>query len=280
MPQIITTFITLLISYLQHMLKAYFKNLVYLVVIGVFASCANKKNLIYFQGDVSNSDLNKNYTPILRPDDILSITVIGLDEQAVKPFNLPITSLSQSGGGAGAYTSGQPVSVGYLLDADGNTDFPVLGQLKLGGLTRTEAIEYLKEKLKAYLTNPTVIMRIVNYKITVLGEVKNPGTFTIPNERITLPQALGIAGDLNITGIRKNVLVIRDVNGKKTETRVDLTSKDVFTSPVYYLQQNDVIYVQPNRVKFNTSVVNSANVGIVISIISMIVTISVLLSRR
>ena len=261
------------------MLKAYFKNLFYLMVIGVLTSCANKKNLIYFQGNVPDSDLNKNYTPILRPDDILSITVIGLDEQAVKPFNLPVTSLPQSSG-AGAYTSGQPVSVGYLLDADGNTDFPVLGQLKLGGLTRIEAIEYLKEKLKPYLTNPTVIMRIVNYKITVLGEVKNPGTFTIPNERITLPQALGIAGDLNVTGIRKNVLVIRDVNGKKTEIRVDLTSKDIFTSSVYYLQQNDVVYVQPNRVKFNTSVVNSANVGIVISIISMLVTISVLLSRR
>ena len=258
------------------MLKINFKVFFYLVLIGIFTSCANKKKLIYFQGNLADSETNKNYSPILRPDDILSITVIGLDEQAVKPFNLPITNVNQTGGG---YTQGQQITSGYLLDAEGNIDFPVLGKLKLGGLTRADAIEYIKEQLKPYLTKPTVLMRILNYKITVLGEVKNPGTFTIPNERITLPQALGIAGDLTITGIRKNILVIRDVDGKKTETRIDLTSKNVFNSPVYYLQQNDVVYVQPSRVRMNSSAVNAGNIGIFISVISLIVTMSVLLSR-
>ncbi|HWY11244.1 MAG TPA: polysaccharide biosynthesis/export family protein [Bacteroidia bacterium] len=261
------------------MLKAYLKGIFYLAVIGIFSFCANKKSLIYFQGNIANSEANKNYTPVLRPDDILSITVIGLDEQAVKPFNLPNPSANQAGNGSYGQL-GQSVAVGYLLDADGNIDFPVLGKLKLGGLTRTDAIEYIKEQLKPFLSNPTILLRILNYKITVLGEVKNPGTFTIPNERITLPQALGIAGDLNITGVRKNILVIREVDGKKTETRVDLTSKDVYNSPVYYLQQNDVVYVQPNRVKLNSSAVSAANIGLVVSVISLIVTVSVLLTRH
>jgi polysaccharide export outer membrane protein len=110
----------------------------------------------------------------------------------------------------------------------------------------------------------------------VLGEVRNPGTFTIPNERITLPEAIGIAGDLQITGIRNNVLVIRDIDGKKTETRVDLTKKDLFNSPVYYLQQNDVIYIEANRAKRNSSVVNTSNVSLVISVISLFVTMVIL----
>ena len=119
----------------------------------------------------------------------------------------------------------------------------------------------------------------MNYKITVLGEVRNPGTFTIPNERITLPEALGIAGDLQISGIRKNVMVIRDIEGKKTEYRVNLTSKELFSSPVYYLQQNDLVYVEPNRAKVNSSVVNPANVSLVISIISLFVTMVILFTR-
>jgi polysaccharide export outer membrane protein len=113
----------------------------------------------------------------------------------------------------------------------------------------------------------------------VLGEVKSPGTFNIPNERITLLEAIGLAGDLNITAKRKNVLVIRDIDGKKTETRIDLTSKALFSSPVYYLNQNDMVYIEPNRAKINSSVVNASNVGIVISVISLLVTMSVLFTR-
>ena len=122
-------------------------------------------------------------------------------------------------------------------------------------------------------------MRILNYKVTVLGEVKNPGTFTIPNERITLPEALGIAGDLLITGVRHDVLVIRDVDGKITETRIDLRKKDLFRSPVYYLQQNDIVYVEPNRARINSSVVNASNAGIAISVLSLLITMVTLLTR-
>ena len=260
------------------MFKFYLKFFLAFLITGIlFSSCTNKKNLIYFQGNSGNTEINKSYNPVLRTDDVISITVLGLDDQAVKPFNLPVLNLPQTGG---SYSQGFTTPPGYLIDSEGYIDFPVIGKIKLAGLTRGAAIEFLKEKLKTYLNNPTVLIRILNYKITVLGEVRNPGTFTIPNERITLLEALGIAGDLNITAVRKNVLIIRDVDGKKTETIIDLTSKELFSSPVYYLQQNDVVYVEPNRAKINSSVVNTSNISLVVSVISLLVTMAVLFTRQ
>ncbi len=243
----------------------------------ILGSCTSPKKMIYFQDSMGNTDLNKNYTPILKTDDLLSITVTGIDMDAIKPFNLPIIQINSNQGG---YAQGTPSPPGYLIDSEGNIDFPVVGKIKLAGLTRSAAIDLMKEQLKPYLNNPNIQVRILNFKVTVLGEVRNPGTFTIPNERVTLPEALGIAGDLLITGKRKNILVIRDVDGKKTETRIDLTSKQLFSSPVYYLNQNDVVYVEPNRAKINSSVINASNIGIVISIISLVTTIVVLLARK
>lgn len=235
--------------------------------------------MVYFnsEGAIKSADANKNYTPVFHTDDLLAITVSGIDQDAIKPFNLPLTSASSNS--MGGYVSGVPSISGYLIDAEGNVDLPVVGKIKIGGLNRTEAIELIKDKLKVYLNNPIISIRVLNYKVTVLGDVKTPGTFNIPNERITLLEALGIAGDLNITAKRQNVLVIRDTDGKKTETRIDLTSKDLFTSPVYYLNQNDVVYVEPNKARLNSSVVNASNVGIVISVVSLLTTIAVLLSR-
>ena len=255
-----------------------YRLLFYSLLLLTLINCTNKKNIIYFQGALKNNPGNSNYTPLLKSDDLLSISVNGPDLDAVKPFNLPIqTALNTNNGG---YSNGAPTQPGYLIDADGNIEFAFIGKIKLGGLTRTEACELIKEKLKPYLLNPIVLLRILNFKITVLGEVRNPGTFTIPNERITILEALGIAGDMNITAVRKSVMVIRDVNGTKTEFKIDLTSKEVFSSPVYYLNQNDVVYVEPNRAKINSSVVNTANAGIIISAISLIVTILVLLTRK
>lgn len=248
----------------------------YLILFMVFISCTSEKKLVYFQGQLNNSETNKNYNPVFHTDDLLSITVIGQDESTVKPFNLPIQNFNSSIGG---YTSGAPTAPGYLIDSNGNIEFPVVGQVKIAGLSRTKAIELLKNELKPYLNNPTIIIRVLNFKVTVLGEVKTPGTFTIPNERVTLPEALGIAGDLLITAKRKTIKVIRDVDGKKSEYTVDLTSKDLFNSPVYYLNQNDLIYVEPNRAKINSSVVNPANAGIVISAVSLIITVLALITR-
>lgn len=250
----------------------------FLVLIIVFAnSCTSPKKMIYFQGSTPSSESNKSYNPILKADDLLSITVIAQDQEAIKPFNLPAYTLY--GNNIGGYAQGAPTPPGYLIDSDGNIDFPIIGKLKMSGLTRSSAIDLIKEKLKPYLANPTVLIRILNYKVTVLGEVKNPGTFTIPNERVTLLEAIGIAGDLQITGKRKNVLVIRENEGKKIEYKVDLTSKDLFNSPAYYLTQNDVVYVEPNRARINSSVINPANAGIVISAVSLIISVIVLISK-
>jgi len=249
-----------------------------LACLCLISSCTSRKKFIYFQGEQQVASEKASFSPSLKKDDLLGILVLGLEPEAVLPFNLPQGLLYPSN--IGGYAQGAPTPPGYLIDDEGNIDFPVLGKIHLEGLSRSQAVDLLKEKLADYIKKPSVIMRILNYKVTVLGEVRNPGTFTIPNERITLPEALGIAGDLLITGKRNNLLVVRDIDGKKTETRIDLTSKDVFKSNVYYLQQNDVVYVEPNRAKVNSSVLNPANVGLAISVLSLILTMATLINTR
>jgi len=252
-----------------------FKPLVFLLLF--CTSCTDKRKLVFFQGEEQQAVQFKKYTPVLHPDDILSILVMDADMAAVTPFNLPVTNVNQNIGG---YAQGAPLPPGYLIDGEGGVDFPVIGKIKLAGLTSSEAVDTLKKRLKPYLSHPTILLRIMNYKVTVLGEVRNPGTFTIPNERITLLEAIGIAGDLLITGVRKDVLVIRQVDGKKIEYRVDLTSKELFSSPVYFLSQNDVVYVAPNRAKMNSAAVNTANVSLVVSIVSLFLTMAVLFTQN
>jgi polysaccharide export outer membrane protein len=232
--------------------------------------------MVYFGKSSSSSNETPVRDLIYASGDMLSITVMGRDLDAAKPFNIPSLNYSANQGG---YATGTPAPPGYLIDAEGNIDFPVLGKIKVGGLTHAQAIQAIQSKLESYLKEPTILIRLINFRVSVLGEVRNPGTFTLPNETVTLVEALGIAGDLTITGKRTNVLVVRTVNGKRSEIRLDLTTTDVFSSPAYYLQQNDVIYIEPNRAKINSAVVNPANVGIVISVLSLLVTMTVLLSK-
>lgn len=258
------------------MFKSLLKPISFVLLVLVFISCANKKKIIYFQGDKSiSSESAKNYNVVLRNDDLLSIIVMGINAEAVKPFNLSTygnLALNNTG------NSGQN-NQGYLIDVNGQIEFPVLGKIKVAGLSRTEAADLIKEKLKEYVKDPMVNIQILNYKITILGDVNKPGVYTIPNERITLIEAIGLAGDLNISGLRKNVLVIRDTDGKKVETRIDLTSKEIFNSPVFYLQQNDVVYVEQNRAKKNSSVVNVASISVLVSLTSLVLTLVTLLTR-
>ena len=255
----------------------YFKSLL-LISLVAFTCCVSRKKMIYFSNGepLITAENNKNYSPIFRTDDLLAITVGGVDPDPVMPFNLPITGLVNQNSG---YLSGSPVVLGYLIDANGTIDFPVIGKIKIAGLSRDSTINLIKEKLNDYVKNPVVNIRIMNFKITVLGEVKTPGTFNIPNERITLLEAIGLAGDLNITAKRKNIMIIRDIDGKKTEHRIDLTSKEIFSSSVFYLRQNDIIYVEPNRTKVNSSALNTANVGVIVSLTSLIVTMVALFAR-
>lgn len=247
-----------------------------LVLPVLFFNCASPKKMVYFQGPPAAIEASKSYSVKFQADDLLSIYVTGIDIETVKPFNLPTLTSSSSGG----YDQGAPTAPGYLIDAEGYIEFPMIGKIKMGGLTRSAATDTLKVKLKPFLTNPNVIIKMMNFKVTVLGEVHNPGTFTIPNERITLPEILGIAGDLSINGKRKNILVIRDVDGKKTEYRVDLTSKALFESPVYYLNQNDLVYVEPNRAKNNASAFNPNTATVVINATSILITIFLLLRAK
>ena len=247
---------------------------IYLICISLFfISCGSKQDVVYFQ-DVDNIGSSKsinNYSPTIRTDDMLTITVSALDQDAARPFNLPMVSFTGDGSNVT-----KTVQQTYLVDTNGNIDFPVLGNIKLAGLNRIQATELIKNMLIDYIKKPIVIIRIVNYKITVLGDVSNPGSFIIPNERITIVEALGLAGDMTIQAKRKNVLEIREENGKKTYNRIDMTSETAFNSPVYYLLQNDVIYVEPNNSRVKSSAVGP-NVSATLSVISTLVTVAALI---
>jgi polysaccharide export outer membrane protein len=239
-------------------------------------SCGIRKKVVYFQPAEDGTDTiaTYSYSPVYHSNDLLSITVSAMDAEAVKPFNTSVISFTSEDGRA----STVPMQQGYFVDAEGWIDFPVLGRIKVGGLKRSEAVLQIKQKLAPYVVDPSVVIKILNYKVTVLGDVKLPGSFPITSERVTLPEALGMAGDMNMTGVRKNVLVIRDIDGVKTEIRVDLTSKSAYNSPGYYLQQNDVVYVEPNKAKRNSSIIGT-NAGIFISVASLLLTSIALLTR-
>lgn len=250
------------------------KSFVYtLLVIAVWSlsACGNRKKMVYFQTEANNTaqQAAAQFTPVFEVDDLLQISINAEDPEAAKLFNPIVISTSGANNG---YTTGIPAQNGYLVDAAGNIQLPVIGKIAVAGKNRMELIDTIQQRLTGYLKNPTVQVQIQNFKITVLGGVQNPGTFKIPNERITVLEALGLAGDLKMTGVRKNVLIIRDSLGIKKEYRVDLTKKDVFQSPAYYLKQNDVVYVEPNAAGRSEGTVWRTTGSIFISITSLVVT--------
>lgn len=249
------------------------KNQLFLILIlstFVATSCASRKNLVYFQDEPVEEGLSVNEPEqlVYKPDDILTINVSALDPETVIAFTLPV--VSNNTGGIGAQGAIQQQS--YLVDYNGNIEFPVLGTIKIAGLNRTQLTKMLTERIKEYANDPIVNVRLVNFTITIIGEVTSPGTFTIQDERITLLEALGMARDLTIFGKRKNVLLIREVDGKKKFAKIDLTSINTISSPLYYLQQNDVIYVEPNKARIRSSTYNQNN-GVLLSAIGTLTTI-------
>ncbi|MBB78560.1 MAG: hypothetical protein CL844_06115 [Crocinitomicaceae bacterium] len=260
------------------MLKLLFNILLFSLILSItLISCQTHKKLVYFQNEISGKAYT-NFTPTLKTDDFISITISGEDPEAVAVFNLPPVSGLTNNGNNG-YIQGNQEKNGYLIDENGNIQLPVIGRIKLAGLNRMDATNLVKEKVSSYINNPVVNIQILNFKVTVLGEVKNPGTFKIPNERVTILEAIGLAGDLKITGLRKNILVIRDNNGEKREFRVDLTDNKLFSSPVYYLQQNDVLYVEPNTASRVQSTVLKTTGGVLISLSSLIITTIALITQ-
>ncbi|MBA5628908.1 polysaccharide biosynthesis/export family protein [Moheibacter lacus] len=244
-----------------------------LMIIGLFlTSCVPREKIVYFQGDLESIDqLAEQYSATIQPDDLLSITVFGRNEEATRIFN------QESNVGMGGMGNQKT----YLVDEEGNIEFPVLGKIKLAGLTRNEAIQYMKGMLSNEIIDPGVSIAITNYRITVLGEVGSPGTYPLENEKVTILEALGMAGDLTINGLRDNVLVVREENGKRNFYRVNLLTEEVFNSPVYYLAQNDVVYVEPNQNKINSSrnATIFRDISFAMSISSFLLTIILLITK-
>lgn len=247
-----------------------------IALVFLLFSCAQKKDLVYYQGiDAQTAALNGHtYEIKIQQDDLLSIIVSAEDPEIAAPFNLstiiqqPTTNLNLAGG--------QMTMQLYLVDAQGNIEFPVLGRLKVAGMTRTEVMQMLYNKIATYIKNPIVNLRIANFKISVQGEVTAPGSYPVNSERITLVEALSMAGDLTIYGKRNNILIIRETNGVKTFNRVDITKPDFLNSPFYYLSQNDVVYVEPNKSRVNAAAVGP-NTGVIISISSLLITLITLI---
>lgn len=227
----------------------------------VMASCTSYKNVPYLQNAeeimAAQAELPL-YDAKIMPKDLLTVTVNTSDPEAAAPFNMTVQTAQNLAVSRTSYS--QPVLQQYLVNNEGCIDFPVLGTLKVGGLTKNEAEDMIREKLKPYLKEvPIVTVRMSNYKISVLGEVARPGTFTVSNEKVNVLEALAMAGDLTIYGVRDNVKLVReDAAGKREIFFLDLTNADIITSPYYYLQQNDILYISPNKTKAKNSDIGSS----------------------
>lgn len=257
-----------------------------LLVCLLTSSCGSVKDITYLQsgGLYSKTALLDTFELRIRPDDRLGIQVSCLDEELAKPFNIQTTS----GGGWGgsiynnSYSNGNQGSSGFLVDKDGYINYPVFGLMQVEGMTRRELEKTLEGKLMkgGYIKDPIVMVRFSNYRITVLGEVNRPGVYNMDKERVNLFEALGQAGDLNIYGKRDRVAVIREEAGERTILYHDLRSLDVMQSPFFYLKQNDIVYVEPNRIRAEASAQNQfTSVGTWISLISFLSTMGVLIFK-
>ncbi|KGE14292.1 polysaccharide biosynthesis/export family protein [Sphingobacterium deserti] len=249
-----------------------------LAVFALLTSCASKKSIVYLQPtDVNAEKLYEQYAPKIQREDLITITISAADIKATMPFNQQ--NAYQINAAASQDLAFKPT---YLVDDKGEIDFPVLGKVKLGGLTRLEATELLRGELLRYIVDPGVNLTFANFKITVLGEVNKPGSYTLPQERVTILEALGLAGDMTIRGVRTNVLLVRETNGVKKLERLDLTADSLLQSPYYYLAQNDVLYVEPNGAQVRSSSLGQ-NTNVLISVSSVVISILTLVvtnSRR
>lgn len=228
------------------------KCLFVLLITALMSSCISNKQLIVFKTVTAETaeEINKTMKPQPEPrvkiNDALIITVSALDPEAVVPYNLPTVSYESPSSSTVPTTSSFQY---YTVDEQGYIDFPILGKLYVVGLRQSEVISLIEGKLQGQVVDPIVTMRFLNARVTVLGEVNSPGTYTLNNGRMTLLEALGVAGDLTQYANRSNVLITRENNGKVEFARLDLRSEEVFTSPYFYLQQNDVVYVEPNQAR-------------------------------
>jgi len=251
---------------------------------GLFSSCGTSNDVIYFQ-DLKPGEteitLPKVESITVQPEDKISIIVNSRDMQLTNLFNLPYVS-KQLGSTSQLSNNNQGIS-GYTVDDEGNIDFPVLGKVHVAGLKREEIAEQIKNELitKNLVKDPVVTVEFMNLCVSVMGEVNNPGRFAIDRDKLTILDALSMAGDLTIYGNRQKVLVLRQEEGQQRVYGINLTSGEhIYTSPAYYLQQNDVVYVEPNSVRSRQSTVNGNNVrstSFWISLASLLTSIGILI---
>lgn len=245
-----------------------------IILLGVLAilstSCKSAKEVTYLQNvdDISATILAETGgipDQTLMPGDLIDITVMATDRLAIQPFNRRTVDFTKGGGG---YQNADELNF-YLVDNKGYIDMPVLGRIYVQGMTKTQLEDYIRDQIypKYIHEKPAVTVRFENFRISVLGDVKSPDSYIIPNERVNVLEALALAGDLNITGRRDNVLLVRtNADGSRTTARLNLNDKDLILSPYFYLQQNDVLYVEPNSSKAASSVVVPPTASLAISV--------------
>lgn len=260
------------------------KNILIITFVILFGiACSNQRKFTYFK-DVADTVSNYHIADtgynslILKSDDLLQINISSPNPEATSFFITQGTTAPNATGIATPATT--PINT-YLVDKEGGIDIPLIGRVVVKGITTAEAKNIIKSKAAIYLKDPIVSVRLQNFKVTVLGEVNRPANYIVPNERVSLLDALGMAGDLTIFGKRENILLIREQEGKKTLTRLDLNSSKIFQSPYYYLQQNDIVYVEPNQQRVASSDLTTVrNVSIITSLAGLATIIVTQLFRR
>ena len=258
-------------------------NRLFLIIclIACLTACKTPEKINYIQ-DVEpgvTQPIESRQSIIIQPKDMLSIIVSTKDPELAAMFNMSVQA-NRAGVPTASYASSQYLS-GYVVDNNGDIDFPVLGKIHAAGLSRWALQEKITRELteRDLLKDMVVTIEFMNFKVSVLGEVKNPGTYSIEGDKVTVLEAIAMAGDLTIYGLRNEVYVIREENGERQNFKLDLRSKDIFNSPAYYLRQNDIIYVQPNEVRAGQSTINQNSVRSIslwLSITSLLTSISIL----
>jgi hypothetical protein len=251
-----------------------------LLGVVVLASCASQKRVIYLQDAQADEQIKiaQDYQIRIKPLDRLTVVVNSRDPELAAPFNTSTSFNSLTGTPLSTYSSNATSLQIRTVDEDGNLDMPIIGPIQCKGKTRSELAQEIADKIRegGYISDPTVNIQFADMKISVIGEVARPGQYNITNDRISLLDALSLAGDLTIYGVRSDIKVIREENGVRTTATLDLTSQDIYDSPYFYLQQNDVVYVKPNKYRAQAGEI-SQNRSFYISLVSTAVSVATLI---
>lgn len=249
-----------------------------LIWVAALSSCKSYKDIAYFDDlpdslQVVNIKTAEYSQPVIQSDDILSISIQTIDPQLAAPVNQSVTMPAI--GSSSSSSIGSQQITGFLVDQNGEVELSMIGKVKLAGQTTHQARDLIKQKASLYYKQPSVQVRFANFKVTVIGEVAKPAAYTLPNENVSILDALGLAGDLTIFGKRENVLLVRDNNGEKQFVRFNLNKSEIFRSPYFYLKQNDVIYVEPNEGKAaSTDAARNRTFTIAASLLSVILVVA------